>query len=599
MNRLVSRFFEERPRLRDRAAPAQRVLETTLFAVALVTALARHGSPFAPGAALLPLDVTVVLANFAAFAVRMILAPDSAQFARESRLGLGIAITGACGAIAQAVGGELCHVAWVGCLALVELHIIARGLHLACLGVLGERRGNVHLVLTGSFVLIIVIGTLLLMLPTATTEELGISFVDALFTATSATCVTGLAVQDTPVAFTRLGHWILLALIQVGGLGLMTMTAFAATTLGSGLSLGETMRLKGILSSESLGQVRGSLAFILYSTILFELAGVVLLFVLAPLPGTPPAGAGDLRYVSDRLFAAIFHAVSAFCNAGFALHSDSLVSWRSAHAAGIGVVMVLIVAGGLGFRVHQDLWALVKWRLTGRKSAPEDARPWRIEVQTWIVLAATGTLLLSGTIGMAALETGTGALTDLSRGGSAYHALFESVTARTAGFNTVDIAAHTDAGLFFMIILMFIGASPGSTGGGIKTSTFALAALALWQMVTNSSQVAVAHRRVPHRAVESALVVVLLGAIIVGASTLFLLATQTVPLRDLLFESVSAFATVGLSTGVTPHLTDGGKLLLCAVMLVGRIGPLTLMLAMASRRPRPAFEYPSEDVMVG
>lgn len=585
--KIVRALEEDKPRLRDRSAPWLGVLAFGLFALAVGTLVLRYGTDLLPLRSYHGLDWAVLLLNLGLLAAHGALAPDRVAYLRQHRVVLGLAVAAP---LAELLAG-LVAVADLPArllLAGVKLSVAYHGLRWTAGYALGGRR-NPYLTLAGSFVLIILIGTGLLMLPKAVPAGASLSFVDAFFTATSATCVTGLVVVDTGTAFSRSGQWVILALIQIGGLGLMTMVAFATAAMGRGLSLGERAGLKEVFSLDDPRVVARTLGFILAMTLVFETAGTVLLWFLAPAEGLP---------ASERLFSALFHSVSAFCNAGFALRADSMMAWHGTPAA-LAVVIGLIVAGGLGFLVHGDLWDRLRARWSRRELSPEDVRLVRLRAHTVLVLWMTAGLLVVGTVGVWLMEHERGALTGLSPAGGWFHALFASVTARTAGFNTVDTAAFTDGGLYLLMLLMFIGASPGSTGGGVKTSTVALAGLAIWGMLINREGVEVAHRRVPGRAVEYAMTVLILGAVLVGGSALFLMATQVAGFRDLLFETVSAFGTVGLSTGATPGLTAGGKVFVSLLMLVGRIGPLTLVMAMAGRVRRPPYEYPSEGVMVG
>ncbi len=432
-----------------------------------------------------------------------------------------------------------------------------------------------HFVILASFVLLIGAGTGLLLLPRATYAG-GLTPVDALFTSASASCVTGLTVVDTRTAFTPFGHAILLALIQAGGLGIMTLTTFFAFAFTGG-TLRQYASLQSLVGDQSLGRIRATLAEIALVTLGFEAAGAAVLYRHLPESLVPESG---------RLFSAVFHSVSAFCNAGFALHGMNLA------APGLGenvvvqsTIMVLVVAGGLGFPVLAAIGGVLARRRR------------RVGLHVQMVLTVSGLLLVLGTAGLFLLDPAGGALGN-TRGERLLSAAFQSVSARTAGFNTVDVAGLAPAALFVVLLLMWIGGSPASTAGGVKTTTVAVALLTVLSIAGGKGRVELFRRRLGDSSIQRAFATVIVSVFLLSASVLALLAFEKKPLLDLAFEAVSALSTVGLSTGITPTLGMPSKLLLSGLMLAGRVGLLGCVLAVTPRRRDARHEYAREDVLV-
>jgi potassium uptake TrkH family protein len=443
-----------------------------------------------------------------------------------------------------------------------------------------------------TFASLVLVGTFMLVMPRSSGTDKGIPLIDALFTATSAVCVTGLVVLDTGRDFSLRGQAAILTLIQIGGLGIMTVTAISAILLGRGLGVRERAALRDVLNTGTMGSIVRTLSAILLVTVTTEALGAVLLYFFW---GEPGSGNG-------RAYLAIFHSISAFCNAGISPLSNNLEGQRS----NAGVVLTtagLIITGGLGFVVVRDLFSP---RFPNRRGF------WnRLSLHSHLVLSTTCALLVGGTILIGIVESGRGVIS-LSSVQGWLDAFFQSVTARTAGFNTIPTGALTVPTVIIVACLMFVGASPGSTGGGIKTSTLAVLLAFVRSMVQNRADVEVGHRRIPDLAVRAAVSVFLLAIAWVVAATLILCITEASHLAesisaadpefapiDLLFEEVSAFGTVGLSRGVTPYLSAPGKLVIIFSMFLGRVGPLTLLLAIAQRKQRPEYKYPEENVMVG
>lgn len=437
------------------------------------------------------------------------------------------------------------------------------------------RRVQPQLVILVSFVLLIAVGTGLLLLPRATHAP-GIGFVDALFTAASAASVTGLTVVDTATTFTPLGQAFLLALIQVGGLGIMTLTTFFAFAFSGG-TLRQYASLQSLLGEQSLGHIRSTLAQIALVTLGFESVGAAILYRYLPESAVSDAG---------RLFSAVFHSVSAFCNAGFALHGRNLAAPGLAENVPVqATVAVLVVAGGLGFPVLAALGAAA---LRRRR---------RLGLHVQLVLAVSGLLLLLGTGGLYLLEPGGGAL-GASGGDRLLSAFFHSVSARTAGFNTVDLSQLAPATLFVLMLLMWIGGSPASTAGGIKTTTAAVALLTVVSIAGGKERVELFRRRLGDASIQRAFATVVVSVFLLSLSVLALLALERKPPLDLAFEAVSALSTVGLSTGITASLGVPAKLLLAGLMLAGRVGLLGCVLAAVPLRRDARHEYAREDVLI-
>jgi len=433
-----------------------------------------------------------------------------------------------------------------------------------------------------SFSAVIGAGTLLLLMPRATATGHSMPFVDAFFTATSATCVTGLIVVDTGSYFSALGQGIILALIQIGGLGIMSLTAFAAVVIGKGMGMRESALMKDILSSDFIGEVTRLLRNIVIITVLFEVAGLLVLSRI---------WASDFASPKLTFYYSLFHSVSAFCNAGFSLFNDSLEGF----AGRFDVVLtfsVLIVIGGLGFMVISNLGS---WLLAKVRRAPMKAR---LSLHSKTVLMASGILLLLGTVVFYILESG-GSMSHMSQGEKLISSFFSSVTARTAGFNTTSMAAIATPTALLIILLMFIGASPGGTGGGTKTSTLSVLAATVRSILRGRPNVEFFKRTLPQDVVNRAIVVVLLSVGLVFIASVAVSIAEGKALTEVLFETVSAFGTVGLSRGLTRDLTISSKIVIIITMFFGRIGPLTLGLAIGQKAREAAYSYPVERVMIG
>ncbi|HMO16975.1 MAG TPA: potassium transporter TrkG [Oligoflexia bacterium] len=436
-----------------------------------------------------------------------------------------------------------------------------------------------------SFLLLIFTGTILFMIVPVFYVGSSLSFVDALFTATSAVCVTGLIVVDTASYFSTYGQIFLLFLIQLGGLGMLTFTSIIIVTLGKRLSVRqETLYFpsSGLVSSgvDSNRLVRHIVTFALG----IEFIGALLLWI----------SFGQLYGFKNGFWPAIFHSVSAFCNAGFSLFSDSLMHLNTSPGV-LLTVSFLITTGGIGFLTLED-FAL--YFSSGKKKRH------RLSLQSKIILLTSFSLLLIGTLMFVLLEWNSG-LSGLSPEFRFVNAFFLSVTSRTAGFNSIDHSLMTDAGNFFTIILMMIGGSPGSTAGGLKTTTFFLIGLLAWSRIRGDMDATFLSRSVRQETLSRAVGLFVIGFGVITVSVLMLSVFETsygIPGRflELLFEVVSAFNTVGLSIGNTASLSDSAKFLLVILMFIGRVGPLAFAAAIFTVSSRKKnFRYSYEDVIVG
>jgi len=437
-------------------------------------------------------------------------------------------------------------------------------------------------VLPLGFFLIILLGTGLLMLPAASTDG-PLPFFDALFTATSATCVTGLVVADTGLDFTGFGQAVILLLIQVGGLGFMSMAALLFRALGRRVSLTERLVMAEAMNADRLQGVLELVLRAVKITAMIELAGAALLAVRF----VPQMGA------AKGLWFALFHAVSAFCNAGFDLMGNyaSLTGYVGDPYVNL-IVMALIVLGGLGFTVIADCCG-------GRNR--------RFPLHGKLVLTITGILIVLGALLTLLLEWSNPAtLGPLSTGDKVLAGFFQSVTLRTAGFNTIDQGSLRDATKFLSVVLMFIGASPAGTGGGVKTTTVALLLLGVWSVIKNREDINLFRRRIPWGLVRRALAIttILLAAVLL--TTILLLAIEvngpagSMGLADMLYESASAYGTAGLSVGVTAVVSPLSRVLLMLGMFMGRVGPLTLALSFGGRGDgKTGLRYPEAQLMIG
>jgi len=434
-----------------------------------------------------------------------------------------------------------------------------------------------------SFALVILTGTVLLRQPWASVPGRQLAWTEALFTATSATCVTGLVVRP-PADHTVAGQLVIIGLIQIGGLGIVTFGLFFALLAGGRLSLFGRELVLSSLAHQPWEDFWPLLRVVIAATLAIESVGALLLTA---------AWWGEKGVLAIPW--AAFHAVSAFCNAGFGLHASSLIPWRD-NAFVIVPIGLLIVCGGLGFLPLAELFA----RLRRGSRRP-------LSLHTRMVLVVTAALLLIGWVGFALLEAGT-TLAGLSFGERALAVWFHGITPRTAGFASLDYGAMTGATLIYTMVMMFIGASPGSTGGGVKTTTIGVLFAVMAARVRAHRQVSALGRGIRPATVATAIVVLTLSLLVVVLGMVAVSvcehgitggAAGTATVLGETFDVVSAFGTVGLSTGITPHLQPSSWLVLTLVMFVGRVGPLTIGLALAGRQPHVEPRFAEEELMVG
>lgn len=430
-----------------------------------------------------------------------------------------------------------------------------------------------------TFLMLILVGTALLQLPNATVSQEGITWTDAFFTATSAVCVTGLIVVDTATAFTRTGQTILMGLFQVGGLGIMTLTYFMALLAGEGLSVRNRVQLSELVSEDRIASLGKVLLIILITTFCVEAIGTI--------------GLLYLWGASVHGFDALFHSVSAFCNAGFSTFSDNLADPLTANSVPTHLwICALIILGGLGYPVLRDIGRFIRRKCWARKRDYYRG----LSTHSRLVLMTTVTLLVVGTVVGFCAQLGHSEQSFLRQLDVAF---FNSVTARTAGFNITDLGQLLPATALMMMGLMLIGGSPGSMAGGIKTTTFAVAFFNVFRLLRNRRDIEVFRRRLPTDLVELAFATVVLALIWIGLSGFALLwiEPQLKPL-DAFFEVFSAFSTVGVSRGITADLSTEGKILLVLTMFVGRIGILNFTLALFRSRKYSPNRLPADTVIL-
>ncbi|SFM23176.1 TrkH family potassium uptake protein [Pelosinus propionicus] len=431
-------------------------------------------------------------------------------------------------------------------------------------------------ILALGFAGLIMIGTLLLMMPITAVNGQGLSLVDALFTATSAVCITGLVVVDTGSHFNLFGQSVIIFLIQIGGLGIMTMATLMALVIGRKIQLRERLVMQEALNHMTVAGVVRLTQSIIISTLVIEFIGGTILAI---------------RWYPDLGLTGIYfgywHAVSSFCNAGFDLFGNfhSLTNYVDDTIINLTVTS-LIILGGLGFTVIFDVWNHRKWQ--------------DFSLHTKLVLFTTIILLALGTLVILLLEINNPAtLGTLSWKGKILASYFQSVTLRSAGYNTVSVVDMQDATIFFMVILMFIGAAPTSTGGGIKVTTMSILIAAVWALIRGKNDAEIFQRRISQRLIYKAFTLVFLSTALVVIVTMMMSIIQSESFLKILFEVVSAFATVGLSLGITSTLTMQGKIVMIITMFAGRVGLVTLALALALRTKRAKVQYPEGKIIIG
>ncbi len=435
-------------------------------------------------------------------------------------------------------------------------------------------------VLAAGFALVILVGALILDTPFVTVSGDRVGFINALFTSTSAVCVTGLVVVDTGTYFNRFGHTVIMCLIQIGGLGFMTMGTMIAFLIGRKITLKNRLLMQKAMGQNSIAGIIRLVRRVLIGTFFVEACGAVLLsFTFVPIYGW-----------KKGLFFSLFHSVSAFCNAGFDLIGNgvSLIPFQEDYIVNF-TICSLIVVGGLGFTVIFDLIQTRNFK--------------KLTLNSKLVLVTTGALLVLGFLSILISEMNNPAtLGPMTIKGKLLAAMFHSVTPRTAGFNTLVMPDLTMTTVFITMMLMFVGGSPSSTAGGAKTTTLATLVLSVRSIILGKEDANAFRRKIPMDAIQNATAVVSVSMALVVLVTLSLTVSESShTLMEILFETISAFATVGLTLGMTPDLSDFGKLLLSLTMFAGRIGPITLVLALTGIKEsnRTLYHYPEDKVTIG
>jgi trk system potassium uptake protein len=448
---------------------------------------------------------------------------------------------------------------------------------------------NPAILFVGSFGIFSLIGAFFLMLPRVTTH--GISFIDALFTSTSAICVTGLTVLDTSKDFTQLGQTIILVLIQIGGLGILTFTSFFAYFFKESSSFREGMYVKDFTASENLQDVFKMAVRIVLFTLGLELAGAFFIY----------ATIDHVTSVDNKVFFSIFHSISAFCNAGFStsangfydssLRFDYSLQW---------VVIVLIIFGGLGYNIVFNIITYFKNFFVNFFYGKKKFQSVRVvTLNSKLILVTTSILLVAGFVFFFFAEANYTLKEHTTVFGRITSAMFSSVTPRTAGFNTIDYTQVATPSLLFVMLLMWIGASPASTGGGIKTSTFAIATLNIFATAKGKKRIEINTREISSSTVNRAFAIICISLIVIGiAITLLLFFEPEKTLMEIAFECFSAYSTVGLSMNVTPSLSYNSKIVIIIVMFIGRIGMLNLLFGMLGQMGQKFYQYPQENILI-
>ena len=443
-----------------------------------------------------------------------------------------------------------------------------------------------------SFLAIILIGTFLLLLPKATYN--GLSFIDALFTSTSAVCVTGLIVVDTGTYFTEFGQIILMALIQIGGLGILTFASYFSYFFKGGATYENQLALGDMTSSKKLGEVFSTLKYIILITFSIELIAGLLIY--------SSLKAENFQSQYEQIFFSVFHAISAFCNAGFSTLSNGLYDNEFRYNYFLQLTIILtFVLGGLGFPIVSNIinyleYSLKKILSFGRNKV--GYKPWVLNLNSRITLITTLSITAIAFSVFFALEYNN-TLAEHKGFGKVVTALFGATTPRTAGFNTIDTASMLFPTTMMVFLLMWIGASPASTGGGIKTSTFAIATLNILSLAKGKTRIEVFRREIAEISVRRSFAIISLSLIVIGFGIMLIsIFDNDKNLMDIGFECFSAYSTVGLSLGITPDLTNESKLIIIFIMFVGRVSMLTIIVAIFKKIQHKNYRYPTEEITI-
>ena len=429
-----------------------------------------------------------------------------------------------------------------------------------------------------SFLLAIFIGSLLLMLPNATVDGQRTSFMGAVFTSTSATCVTGLIVYDTATHFTMFGQTIILFLIQIGGLGIMTISSAFAIMLGQRMTIKHESMMLNVVGGSNKIDMRNLIRSIILATVIIELIGAAILYFTFH---------NEFNTINEATYYSVFHSISAFCNAGFSLYSDNFMDFKFNFNINF-VITSLIILGGIGFPVISD----VKKQLFKKPGLI------RLSLHSKIVITTTSILILIGMIGFFIAEYNQ-QMAGFNIAERLYTSYFQSVTTRTAGFNTLDNGALSYSSIMLTIILMFIGASPGSTGGGVKTTTLAVIFVSVSALFRGNRDVNIFRRRVADDIIKKVMALIAISILIIFFMIFLLFMTESLSFEKILFEAISAFGTVGLSMGITSQLTAAGKGIIIFLMYFGRVGPLTLIFAISGAQAKSHFTFAEEKFSIG
>lgn len=441
-----------------------------------------------------------------------------------------------------------------------------------------------------SFLVIVLIGSLLLSLPKATYN--GISYIDALFTSTSAVCLTGLSVVDTGTSFTLIGQTIIMILIQIGGLGILTFASYFSYFFKGGTSYENQLAMGDMTSSKKLGEVFSTLKYIILITASIEFFSASLIYL--------NIDSGSFTSQTEKIYFSAFHAISAFCNAGFSTITDNLYNsdYRYDYFFHMVIIMTFVL-GGLGFPIVANILEFIKYKfitvLVRRKSK---YRPWVLNINSRITLITTLSITFVAFILFYILEYNN-TLAEHSGIGKVVTALFGATTPRTAGFNTIDSASISLPTLLMVFLLMWIGASPQSTGGGIKTSTFAIALLNIRSIAKGKSKVEIFNREIADISIRRSYAIMFLSLAVIGFGTTLITAFDSdKDLKDIAFECFSAYSTVGLSLGITGSLTTASKLVIIGIMFIGRISMLSMVIAIFKKVKHINYKYPEEEITI-
>lgn len=446
-----------------------------------------------------------------------------------------------------------------------------------------------------SFLVLILIGTVLLMLP-RTTLEAPLSFVDALFMATSAVCITGLSVADISTNFSMFGQTVIIVLIQVGGLGIMTFTGFFGYFFSGGFSFKNQLMFGEILGENKVASVIKTLLTMIFITLLFEFLGAILIFSTLERSNFPNMG--------SMIFFSIFHSISSFCNAGFSILSGGITNEAYKFNYPFQLALSsLFILGGLGFGIVLNFYTYIKeslllWyhRLITKKSYKHKA--WSFSFNSKLVLLCNSIIIVVATLFFYFLERKNTLSLEKGLDGEWATSFFMANAARSAGYNSIDLSFVGAPTIFLIMVLMWVGASPGSTGGGVKVTTVALSFMNIISLAKGKEYIEIFKRRIASESVNKAFAIILLSFLVVGLSFFVLIFTDPdKSMKDLLFESLSAYTTCGLSLGITPSLSMGGKLIIVVTMLVGRVGMLTLLVAFIKNTTRRNIIFPEEKIL--